>query len=118
MSNDKDTFKGIADLKGNIDKTAEAEPLPPMLPPAAYEFPWPAIRDFVSIHTSLMLAQQNLMIGEQMLAAGHPSVNEAALQQIRDKVRELTQIVHATNARVEAGIIAFEGKGPRLILPR
>lgn len=116
----KDTLRGIvgADDEISTDKTDVANPLPPMLPPAAYEFPWPSIRDFVSMNMSLMLAQQNLMIGEQMMAQGHPAVTEPKLQEIRDKVRELTQIVQTINGKVESGLIAFEGKGPRLILPR
>lgn len=101
-----------------IDRTDEANPLPPMMPPRAYEFPWPEMRDYTSTAASLMLARQSLMIGEQMLAAGAPQVTEERLNEIRAQVRGLTELLQAINVKIEAGIIAFEGRGPRLILPR
>lgn len=102
----------------NVDLTDATNPLPAMMPPRAYEFPWPEMRDFVSLNISMMMTQQSLMVGEKMLEAGAPNVNEEAIAAVRKQLRMLTEQLQLCNARVEQAVIAFEGKGPRLILPR
>lgn len=104
--------------RADVDLTHSTNPLPPMLPPQAYEFPWPPIRDFISMNISLMMSQQSLQVGEQMLEAGAPGVTEERVAAVRAQVRLLTTELEKCNMRVEQGIVAFEGKGPRLILPR
>lgn len=102
----------------DVDLTHTSNPLPPMMPPRAYEFPWPEMRDFISLNISLMQSQQSLMVGEQMLAADAPGVTEERVAEVRKQVRMLTEQLQLCNARVEQGILALEGRGPRLILPR
>lgn len=89
--------------------------------PAKLEFPWPELRDFVSCNISLMLAQQNCMIGEQMIEREtNPAAREVAVQQL-ERVRamrdNLNAQVQALNAKIEVKLAALESKGPRLILP-
>lgn len=118
-----DELKGKVNKDGSIegivvDRTETANPLPPMMPPRAYEFPWPEVRDFISTQISVMLGQQQLMVGEQLLAAGAPHVTEERLNAIRTQVRDLTDLLQKINAKIENGIMEFEAKKPRLILPR
>lgn len=113
-----DTLQPGPEVTANVDMTHSSTPLPPMMPPPAYEFPWRDVRDFIAMNISLMMAQQSLMVGEAMMEQGAPHVTEEKLSVVRAQVRALTAELEKCNARVERGIIDFEGKGPRLILPR
>lgn len=90
--------------------------------PPPYDFPWQEIRDFISTSVSLMLAQQNHMIGSQMVAKEtNENKRKALVEQllgvgrVRDQLNLQTQ---ALNDIIEKKLQEFEGKRPRLILPR
>jgi hypothetical protein len=82
-----------------------------------FEFPWHEIRDFLSIHISRKMAEQNMMVGEKMLEMKDPNASKEAVANVRKMHDQLQNIEIALNAKIEAKLTAIEGRGPRLILP-
>lgn len=86
--------------------------------PRKYDFPWPLIRDFISVKISEMLAQQNALVGEQMLAKGAEGVQTEQVEQVKAMHRKLVATTDGLNTLIEGELSALEGKGPRIIMPR
>ena len=95
--------------------------VPPEAVPRAADpllFPWPEIRDFISTMVSGMMAQQNLMVGEAILASGAPNASAEQVETVRELTRKLDVQLLNLNGAVEQKLAEFEGKRPRIILPR
>lgn len=85
--------------------------------PVTYEFPWLEIRDFISVHITRKMAEQNMMIGEKLLEAGDPNATAEQVANVRAMHDQMERVEIELNRKIEAKLTANEGKGPRLIMP-
>lgn len=70
-------------------------------PKRPYDFPWPEIRDFISVLISQKLAEQSALIGQNMLDQQAPGVTEEGVEAVRVKVAELTAYTQHLNQLIE-----------------
>lgn len=82
------------------------------------EFPWPEMRDFISVLISKMLAQQNLMVGEKMLDAKAAGITEEQVNNVRDTFKHLEMTTQQINQVIEQKLLQWEGKAPKLLIAR
>lgn len=81
-------------------------------------FPWPEVRDFVSVLISQMLCQQSVLVGEKMLSSGAPGVTPEQLATVRAQAKELERITQALNEQIEQKLAEWQGARPRLLIAR
>lgn len=80
-------------------------------PNSTPDFPWEAVRDFITAAITLKLAQQNLLVGEAMKSP------EEDLDRVRSMVTDFTETLEQADARVKSGLAAMKN-ARRIVVPR
>jgi hypothetical protein len=86
--------------------------------PPPFEFPWREMRDFIAVFSNRLAAERDVAVGEAMLKAKHPDATEEQVANVRRKVAEMEQLERILNHNIEQRLIAIEGNGPRIVIPR